>query len=102
MNNNHNSNSIYEYKYKCSICINYQNSLNDMIKCRVCNSEICKKCFHYMEIKYEFTKIACPECSSVYYGELRNEIIKFALHNNIGIQNISSLLCTRWKYNHLL
>ena len=86
----------------CSICIDYQNSLNDMIICRLCNSEICKKCFQYMELRYEITKISCPECSSVYYGELRNEIIKFALHINFGIKNISSLLYTRWKYNHLL
>jgi len=98
--NNHNHNSIYEYK--CSICIDYKNSLNDMIKCRVCNNEICKKCFRHMEIRYEFKKIACPKCSSVYYVELRNEIIKFALYNNIGITDISSLLCTRWKSNHLL
>ena len=86
--------------YICSRCIGQEEPYMNMIYCRVCNlSAVCKNCFAFMERKYDTKEIVCPICCHVYYGELRNSIIKYALQYSIGIDKLSLHLLSLWKKN---
>jgi hypothetical protein len=87
--------------YICCRCIGNEEPYMNMIYCRVCNvSAVCKSCFAYMERKYEVKEIVCPICSNVYYGELRNSIVKYALEYSIGIEHLPLRLMYLWKRNY--
>ena len=86
--------------YICCRCIGEERPYMNMIYCRVCNlSAVCKDCFAFMERKYEAKEIVCPICCHIYYGELRNSIVKYALHYSIGIEHLSLPLLHLWKRN---
>ena len=86
--------------YICCRCIGEERPYMNMIYCRVCNlSAVCKDCFAFMERKYEAKEIVCPICCHIYYGELRNSIVKYALHYSIGIEHLSLSLLHLWKRN---
>ena len=95
MNANANANT-----YICCRCIKEEGLYMSMVYCRLCNkSSVCKSCFDFMERKYEIKEIVCPICCNIYYGELRNSIIKYALYYSIGIDKLSLSLFKRWKHN---
>jgi hypothetical protein len=86
--------------YICSRCIDKEESYMNMIYCRVCNlSAVCKNCFAFMERKYDVKEIVCPMCCHIYYGELRNSIVKYALQYSIGIDTLSLPLLSLWNKN---
>ena len=86
--------------YICCRCIGKEEPYMNMIYCRMCNlSAVCKCCFSLMERKYEIKEIVCPICCQVYYGELRNSIVKYALQYSIGVDNFSLPLLYLWKRN---
>ena len=86
--------------YICSRCIGQEEPYMNMIYCRVCNlSAVCKNCFAFMERKYDTNEIVCPICCHVYYGELRNSIVKYALQYSIGIDTLSLPLLSLWNKN---
>ena len=87
-------------KYICCRCIGEEEPFMNMIYCRVCNlSAVCKNCFAFMERAYEAKEIICPVCCHVYYGELRNSIVKYALEYSIGMDKMSEPLINLWKRN---
>jgi hypothetical protein len=89
-----------ENYYKCCRCNDTKVLYVNIIFCRFCNlSSVCNKCFHFMETTYDFYDIVCPLCSQVYYGQLRNSILKYALYYSIGTEKMSLSLLNIWKRN---
>jgi hypothetical protein len=89
--------------YKCCQCIGYDSQYSHMVYCHQCNiSAVCKDCFYYMERKYDEKDIICPICSHIYYGELRNSIVKYGYTFSLGVDKMSLSLQKLWKKNMLL
>ena len=44
----------------------------------------------------------CPICSHIYYGELRNSIVKYGYTFSLGVDKMSLSLQKLWKKNMLL
>lgn len=88
-------------KYVCCRCIyKEEEKYAELIFCRVCNlSVVCKDCFSIMERTYEVKDIVCPICSHVYFAELRNNVVKYALQFSIGTDNMPIELLSLWKRN---
>ena len=94
MNNILSDNNISDNNilYNCNICYTNIYSFTNKIVCRLCNnSKICIKCFDLMKIKNDFIDICCPNCNNIYYGYLRNAIVKYALEYNLGIEYNTNL-----------
>lgn len=88
--------------YVCCRCIYKEDTYANVIFCRVCNlSVVCKDCFSSMEIKCDVCDIVCPICSNVYFGELRNNIVKYALQYYIGTDKMPFELLCLWKRNSM-
>lgn len=87
-------------KYLCYYCNTYFH-FNEITFCNNCNymSYVCNYCFSNMELKYQLHDIVCHLCKNIYYGKLRNSIVKYALYNTIGIENMTNKLLQIWKIN---
>ncbi len=88
--------------YICCRCIDKEDTYTNMIFCRLCKlSAVCKKCFSFMERNYDANEMKCPVCCQIYYGELRNSIVKYALEYSIGMNTLSGSLLQLWKRNSI-
>lgn len=75
------------YICNCNICYINIYSIKYQVTCRICNqSNICMMCFDLMKIKNDLNDICCPNCNNIYYGYLRNSIVKYALEYSLGIK----------------
>jgi hypothetical protein len=54
-----------------------------------------------MERNYDANEMKCPVCCQIYYGELRNSIVKYALEYSIGMNTLSGSLLQLWKRNSI-
>jgi len=52
-----------------------------------------------MERLYEIKEIVCPVCCNIYYGELRNSIVKYALQYALGMDKMPASLVELWRKN---